>query len=294
MYKRLYKFFLKCQAFFLRNRIDRNKVIVRFDGGISSQIAFWALYLEFEKQGYEVSADLSWYRDDGMDMFGQHVRNFDMEKVFPGASINVAKPFEAYFYQHNFFVDEESFRLDLKPPAYLGGYYDRWSSFKKHAQEIARQFKPELPGDARLAEILDDIERADATCAVHVRRGDLAVFNPYYGEPLTADYFKEAIRKVATIKSSTVYYFFSDDMAWVKEELIKPLANEVECHAVDVNDSARGYLDLYLMSKCSSFVASQGSLAKYARLLGDESRLIIEPSSARLFDASDKHPSICI
>jgi hypothetical protein len=50
------------------------------------------------------------------------------------------------------------------------------------------------------------------------------------------------------------------------------------------NGSDKGYIDLYLMSKCDSFITSQGSLGKYARLLRSDDALIIEPSSKVMFE----------
>ena len=119
--KRIRKLWIKLQSIFLRKRIEKDLFIVRFDGGICSQIAFWALYLEFQKRGENVRADLSWFRDDGMDMFTEHVRNFDMDKAFPNVKLSLAKPYESYFYQRTYSVKEEDFSLDISGPAYLGG-----------------------------------------------------------------------------------------------------------------------------------------------------------------------------
>jgi hypothetical protein len=294
MFKRVRKKIIKLQSILLKKKIDSSLVIVRFDGGISSQIAFWCLCLEFEQKGQKVKADLSWYENDGKDMFGDQVRNFDLLKAFPSARLDFSRPYEAYYYKTRYRISEEVFNMEIKGPAYLGGYYDRWNLFKKHAQHITSQFQPELPASEQFNRLLIDIIEAPHSCAVHARRGDLAVFNPYYGEPLTTEYFFSAVQNVSSLNPNTKFFFFSDDQVWVQRELLVPLGGDVDCVLVDINDSSRGYLDLYMMSKCGSFIASQGSLAKYARLLGDPSRTIIEPSSARLFDDLDSHPSICL
>jgi len=41
---------------------------------------------------------------------------------------------------------------------------------------------------------------------------------------------------------------------------------------------------LYLMSKCSSFITSHGSLAKYARVFSADDAYIVEPQSKCLFN----------
>ena len=60
-------------------------------------------------------------------------------------------------------------------------------------------------------EILQKIKK-DESCAVHVRRGDLSRYNPFYGNPPTADSFIKAMKYITSKKPNTVFYFFSDEM----------------------------------------------------------------------------------
>ena len=73
----------------------------------------------------------------------------------------------------------------------------------------------------------------------------------------------------------------------MKLNIIRNLGSETSYFVVENNGSDRGFVDLYLMSRCQSFVSSQGAFGKYARLLGDPSRLIVEPSSHALFSKND-------
>ena len=45
--------------------LERELVIIRMDGGISSQIAFGALDYELELHGFNVKHDFSWFREMG-------------------------------------------------------------------------------------------------------------------------------------------------------------------------------------------------------------------------------------
>lgn len=46
-----------------------NIVIIRVDGGICSQIAFFVLGLVFKEKGYEVKYDLSWFETSGKGFY---------------------------------------------------------------------------------------------------------------------------------------------------------------------------------------------------------------------------------
>lgn len=293
--KKLLRLYLKVAGKVLAPFLcDKSALIVRFDGGISSQLAFWALYRELESKSSEVLADLSWFTSDGMDMNGEHVRNFDLLKAFSKVSIKPAGLLQSYYYRRHFNVSEDQFSLDLNAPAYYGGYYGRWSLFKKYAGQMSSCFSELTKQLANEKGYLSSIETAGHACAVHVRRGDLSVYNPAYGNPLDASYFVEAIKKVEERFDGAKFFIFSDDLSWVREHVVSQLHESCCFQLVTGNDSAKGFVDLYLMASCDSFIASQGSLAKYARLLGDPSRVIVEPSSCRLFDENDEHPSVVL
>ena len=55
-------------------------VIIRTDGGICSQIMFCALGKHFEDLGYIVKYDTSWFKDCGMSVDGNDVRNYDIPR----------------------------------------------------------------------------------------------------------------------------------------------------------------------------------------------------------------------
>lgn len=268
---------------------EDNLVVIRNEGGLASQIGFWALGHELSGLGYDVKFDNSWFRSNGMDLNGRFPRNLDFPKAFPSLNLVEASKFERTVLKKlNNFTEGDP--TTVMAPAYLGGFYDRWKLVVKHQKLLTESFSPD---DSYFSkedlELLEQIKREPNMCGVHVRRGDLSNDHQHYGKALGPDYFTRAIAEVGARHEETTYYFFSDEPDWVKENIGRSLGTETSYVVVDNNGSDRGFVDLYLLSQCQSFVSSQGAFGKYARLLGDPSRLIIEPSSHALFSKDDKN-----
>ena len=71
----------------------KDLVIVRIDGGICSQINFFAYGHAIQNMlggKAKVKYDLSWFRENGKDYFGKFVRNWDFPKAFPDLAVEEA------------------------------------------------------------------------------------------------------------------------------------------------------------------------------------------------------------
>lgn len=257
-------------------------MIIRVDGGISSQISFVALGSAFEAKGYEVRYDLSWFEEQGIGVYNpsngyDKVYNvgFDIPKAFPTLPIKIAQKAEAKHYKRFYFANDDNI-ITFSPPLYVGGYLGR--HFDGYFKDLFRQhFIPkesEQRGTA-FAKAKEEICSSMA-CGVHVRRGDLSGFHPVYGEPTTLEYFTKAISLIECIQPESVFYIFSDDVKWVKQHF-SPLLKDRKYRICDVNTPSEGYLDLYLLSLCKNLIGSQGSLAMYAKLLSPHNPLLICP-----------------
>ncbi|MBR2068358.1 MAG: alpha-1,2-fucosyltransferase [Candidatus Gastranaerophilales bacterium] len=250
------------------------KAIVRTDGGICSQIIFGVLGKYLEDLGYEVKYDITWFIENGKDCDGRFARDYSMEKAFPSMELKIATneeikklkrntcSFSPYEYLHN-----------LPDRVYISGYpKERITKFFKYKDYFRANFDP-VDKDF-IQDIVSEVSNTNS-CAVHVRRGDLANYNAFYGAAPSVEWFLEAMDIVAKNDDYT-FYFFSDEPNWVKENIIPH--TKYKCKIIDKNDSSKGYLDLYIMSKCKAFIASQGSLGIYARFLSEyDNALLIMP-----------------
>ena len=242
--------------------MTKKHVIIYVDGGFCSQILFFSLGLFFESKGYDVKYDLQWFKTFGKDIDNKFDRSFVMNQAFPNLKYKVAPQYLCKIYKRFFKKDwsENKIPNHLYIKYFWGSL--RRQQFIKHKDFFVKNFKPV---DLYLVkDLLKDIE-TDNSCAVHVRRGDLAKYDPAYGNPPAAEDFIKAINNVLKQRPDSVFYFFSDEMDWVKANIIPKLDKKVKYRLCDKNGSDKGYLDLYLISRAKSIIASQGSFGKIGR-----------------------------
>lgn len=243
--------------------IMSKRVIIYVDGGLCSQIQFLSLGYFFKSQGYDVKYDLRWFKKYGKDMDHKFDRSFVINKAFPNLDYKIASGFSVWLYRRLF--RKPWTENNLPKHLYVKGYFDlTGKSFLKYKDIFIKYFKPV---DAyTVKELLNEME-SNNSCAVHVRRGDLARFNPVYGAPPTADYFLKAIKYVLKKRPDTVFYFFSDEIEWVRESIVPKLDKNTKFKICDKNGSEKGYLDMYLIVHAKSIIASQGSFGRMGKEL---------------------------
>lgn len=258
---------------FCRLHICKPYVMVRMDGGICSQMNQYLLGQIFAQQGEQVCYDLTWFVKYGMDVDRRFVRTFELEEMFPDIHIESSGRFRTWFY-HTFLshasVDQRLPEYDKGiAPVYLDGYYSNIED-----SVFAKQFDF-LFCAAKKAYIPCTLNRGNSdqhTCAIHVRRGDLARGdNPYYGG-VTDEYFFRAIAYVEHLFPKTKFFFFSDEIEYVKENLAPRLDVDFEL----ITELHKAYEDLLLISECDTIVASQGSFGKFAAMLNKDSMLVLQ------------------
>ena len=93
----------------------------------------------------------------------------------------------------------------------------------------------------------EQIDHDENAVSIHVRRGDY--LEPKYwkttGCVCQLPYYLNAIAEMNKRISQPSYYVFSDDIAWVKENLPLPKA-----FFIDWNKGAESWQDMMLMSRC--------------------------------------------
>ncbi len=267
--------------------VKKNLVIVRVDGGICSQMvqyAFGQLFNEIkDKKGNNaiVKYDLSWFKDSGWDLTHTFRRNFDLEKLFPYLSVKKATLSEIKVYK-KFYNPETTIFNELKllnAPFCLDRYYDLPQEvFTKNLKEIFN-FKQLKVNDGN-TRILEKIKNCSTSCAVHIRRGDLAnnevaKKSGYANGICEVEYFINAINIIKENFENTTFFFFSDEIEYVNSQII-PRLNNTKMEIVNINSAEDGYLDLFLIANCNHQIASVGSLGIIGYFLNDyENKLLI-------------------
>ena len=242
--------------------IDKNLIIIRTDGGISSQIAFYSLGRYLEDKGYKVKYDITWFKEYSKDCNGVFARNYDINKAFPNLKIEIANEEEIKYYSENYPLITSDIK-EFKAPLYINGYPERLSSVLKYKNFLRENF---LPVDiSSCSNLLNTIKKCNS-CAIHVRLGDLAKYTKEYGFPADAEYYIKAISIISALQKNVKFFFFSEEPNWIKENIIPKLDN-VDYEICDQNGSDKGYLDLYLMTYCKHIIGSKGSFGYFAKIL---------------------------
>lgn len=253
-----------------------NKVIMYIDGGICSQMFRYAKGQWFAKKGFNVLYDLTWFDDWGMDMLGKRKFPFELHEMFPSLNINVADREQIEYYKYNYSTEYIVKNTDdLNPPLYVN-MYDRDDILGNDEFDFYRDIFPwkQLHNEIgkKALKVYNDIEEKKKnnilTIGVHVRRGDMAIYNGIW-PVLSPEYFKRAANMAKKIAwkfgKGYTFYFFSDGFDFVNNEIIPFIDGDYST----VDYGFKDYEDLYLLSQCDVQIASQGSFGKIAYCFND-------------------------
>lgn len=249
-------------------RKDPPCIIFLMDGGIASQMYQYICGQILIDRGYKVKYDCLFYKDNGMDLLEKDLREFSLDKLCNLPRLELASREQINFYKQ-FYMNKAnqppnpvSMSLDEKwqVPVYLGNYYlCDLSKYPSYFQKYI-SFKPPMQIlDKQNLQWYEEITQSDSV-GVHIRRGDMMLSVMKWAFP-EKEYFVKAMHS-PEVKGKK-FFLFSDDMEWVKTELL-PELGDVDYRMMDFNNSARAYMDFYLLSHCKSQIVSQGSFGVVA------------------------------
>jgi hypothetical protein len=179
----------------------------------------------------------------------------------------------------------------IRGPAWIDGYFQSERYFADAVDTIRAELSPAAPPDPENARWLAEIRAEPRAVSLHVRRGDYvrnARFAARHGT-CTPDYYDRAVAAIAErMGEAPVIYAFSDDPAWVRDNLRLPCEMRIPAH----NDASRNVEDLRLMSACRHHVIANSSFSWWGAWLNpDPGRIVAAP--ARWFaDPAMSNPDI--
>lgn len=130
---------------------------------------------------------------------------------------------------------------------------------------------------------------SNRTCvSLHVRRGDYLNFSDEYMKSATPEYYAKSISMIREKYGHPIILAFSDDPIWVRDNFD---FQGLEYQIIDWNKSNNSYLDMYLMSQCSSSIIANSSFSYWGALLGKPKELVIYPKKWVVGSETDIFPS---
>ncbi len=244
-------------------------IITKIIGGLGNQLFQYAAgrcLAELNKS--ELQLDVS-----GFDEY--KLRNFDLlqlnikagfahdddvhrhipETILGRALQRLLPPSKKGYYRERFF-HFDSRLLRCGDNVYIKGY---WQSEKYFLpiEEIIREeitFKPGVMDHLRAK--ADELSSIDSV-AVHIRRGDYT--NPVVTEMhgiLGVDYYKRGIQRMIDLVPSAEFYFFSDDIHWVRSQF------KDDRFSYSSGELTKNHFeDFYLMQKCRHQIIANSSFS---------------------------------
>ena len=250
--------FLFASVIWLLTRSDNGKVIfyrtMRKIFNVKSEVVplYWGLtdqiglygYGEYIYEKHHIPVKYA-YGDKGRDFDGRFERTFQLKQAFPSINLRqYAGRFEKWLHA-TFFRNRD-----------IAARYE-------HGIRILKDKFHPIDLDT-CKDLLNDIN-ARQSCAVHVRRGDYA-HGALGTHPTQAEFFIFAVNKIHSLDPNVKFFFFSEEPDWIRKKILPVLDKKIKCRVCDQNDSSKGYLDLYLISRCDHAICSLGNFCYAGRL----------------------------
>jgi hypothetical protein len=175
---------------------------------------------------------------------------------------------------------------------YLIGYWQSENYFKSQEAQIRNDFRFRFPLTGK-NEYWEQLINSTNAISLHVRRTDM-INNPDIVKTHGScglDYYLEAANRISDGLEQPVFFIFSDDPEWCKENL--HLSWPV--HYIDNNQGDLAYIDMQLMSMCKHHVIANSSFSWWGAWLNtSNSKRVIAPKrwfADNTKDTSDLIPS---
>ena len=274
-------------------------IIVKLMGGLGNQMFQYAAArrLAYVNRA-PLKLDLHWFdnvpKGDTTRKYGLHVfdcvqevasesevkslRGMDISR-WPGAIKRLLK--SCRIEPDRYHVREKHYHFEHAILAYRGdaspdGFWKSPKYFDDVTDMVRNDFTFVRLPDSTTKRLLDQISSTDAV-SIHVRRGDYvsnAITSQYHGLN-TMEYYRSAIKRMLSLVPEPVFYVFSDDLQWVKNEL------QIDGEVVYVehnNSDDTSFEDMRLMSACKDHIIANSSFSWWGAWLNpSRSKTVIAP-----------------
>ena len=253
-------------------------VAVQLSGGLGNQMFEYALYLKLKALGKEVKIDDftcygSGQRTKQLGVFGlsyDRLTREEYEKLTDSSMQPAARLRRKLTGRKDLSYREADINFDGKvletEPALLQGCFQTERYFEDIAEEVREAFRfRNFAPNVRTRDYERQITES-CSVSVHIRRGDYLdpKYSGLYEGICDEAYYERAIRQMKALLPDAVFFFFSNDIGWVKEHY----SGEAYV-AVEGNGEDTGYADLWLMSKCRHHIIANSSFSWWGAWLND-------------------------
>lgn len=254
-------------------------------GGLGNQMFAYACAYALRRK-----YPFSYVSLDMLETWDAH-NGYELLKVFPAIK---AKSFRFYRRQYKLYTVYKTSRLfkikkekEENYGSYVPDFYQKSSCFQlydgfwqtekyfiKSEKTIRKKFSFDLSKlNEQSEKLLKQLENDTHSVSVHIRRGDYIEYQHYFGGICTIDYYRKAISYLKSVNSKSVFYFFSDDMEWVRKNF-----GDMNAVFVDWNERGDSWQDMYLMSQCKNNIIANSSFSWWGAWLNNNpDKIVVAP-----------------
>jgi len=267
-------------------------IIVKLMGGLGNQMFQYAIGREISSRiNVPLKFDLTFLNDksakDNFTIRDLEINKFKIELVYANnEEIQFFHKRNTLFnnYQYHFGIKKNNLYITEKNKLhnfnilghnlYLDGFWQSELYFKNIRNTIINDFQFKHTNKEN-EKLIDEIKLYN-TISVHIRRGDYinnSIIYNYHGT-CSFEYYEKAITYFKEILIDPKFYFFSDDINWVKNTF----GLNKNYLYIDINNNINNHYDLLLMSNCNHNIIANSSFSWWAAWLNQNNdKKIIAP-----------------
>jgi hypothetical protein len=152
-------------------------------------------------------------------------------------------------------------KLTKNTKIYMAGVYQKYYYLENMREELLRDFSFSRSMPASVERYKSQIASHDSV-SIHARRGDYVHTKEH--DICTLAYYKNAVEYIQKTEKDPVYYIFSDDLEWARDNFAF-----LDHHYVVDNSQYDNsdYYDLYLMSVCRDNIIANSTFSWWGAYL---------------------------
>lgn len=269
---------------------NKNQYVVRMSAGLANRMFQYSYYLFLKKNGLEA------YVDNNYKATKWEMENIEWERIFPNATIHQASQSLIFKYGGGYnYIDKIRRHYlkflckvwnaknstiipsseDISKYRYFIGVYQNATFIETIKKEVYNAFKFSDFEKGSFNEHLSLKMKAENSIAIHVRKGkDYLTFDKFKNT-CTTEYYKKAINIIKEKVNNPVFYIFTDNAEWVKDNF-----TDFDYTLVNNNPSIGwgNHFDLQLMSICKHNIIANSTYSWWGAFLNQNpGKIVIDP-----------------
>lgn len=265
-------------------------IYIKLSGGLGNQLFQYALGRSLAiKNCCPLYLDTTWFNNipDGSTHRDILLKNLNIEANFidsEGSCEKIIKNRNWFnFFHKNLKTEQTHYRYESKIskvrlPIYLNGYWQSYKYFEHFRHQLLKELTPKVSPNDVYINYKHLIQREKNPIAVHIRRGDYITSesaSKIHGT-LPISYYQNGINELQKRSPKQNFFFFSDDIQWVKKQFLK----QKNFHYIEPADQQESAVqELHLMSLCKDYIIANSSLSWWGAWLGTHpEKIVIAPN----------------